>query len=233
MKFTIDKEIFSRFAPIKIAVAALENINNNVDIGAFFDAEYSAIEKLVADKLDGAELSDLPVVRRWREIYKSFGEKDARSSVESLIKRVKNGKGLYRINPLVDIYNLCSLRFGLPAGGEDADAFASDLELTFANGDENFLPLGETAIEHPNPGEAVYKFGDTIVCRNFNYYESDVTKLTAGTKRAVLVFEDALDDEPNLRAALDWIGEKAGLLLGANVAASAVLCADENEFIIK
>ncbi|MCL2338526.1 MAG: phenylalanine--tRNA ligase beta subunit-related protein [Proteobacteria bacterium] len=229
MKIIINKDIFSKYAPLKIAVLVLEKINNKADIDAFFNSEFAMIEESVKNKFDGVELAGYPVIGRWRDIYKSFGEKDARSSIEALIKRVKNGKGLYRINPLVDIYNLCSLKFELPAGGEDIDAMTSDMELTFANGGEKFLPLGATAIENPNAGEVVYKFGDTVVCRNFNYRESDVTKLTNDTTRAVIVFEDALGNDETLRAAMNWIGDKAISLLGATVVKSAILTEDENE----
>ncbi|MCL2439081.1 MAG: phenylalanine--tRNA ligase beta subunit-related protein [Alphaproteobacteria bacterium] len=229
MKLAINPEIFAKYAPIRIGVLVLENINNSSDVGAFFDAEYAALEEGIAAKFEGVELASYPVVRRWREIYKSFGEKDARSSIEALIKRVKNGKGLYRVNPLVDVYNLASLKFEMPAGGENVAAIGGDMELTFADGSEKFLPIGATDTETPNVGEVVYKFGSTIVCRNFNYRESDITKLTADTTRAIIVFEDALVEDGRLSEALAYMGEKAAELLGAKVVRSAVLSADANE----
>ncbi|MCL2629769.1 MAG: phenylalanine--tRNA ligase beta subunit-related protein [Alphaproteobacteria bacterium] len=229
MKFTVNQEIFSKFAPLKVAVVVLEGVNNKADVNAFFDSELAAITEGIRTKFNGVELAQYPVVQRWREIYKSFGEKDARSSIEALIKRIKNDKGLYRISPLVDIYNLASLKFELPAGGEDLDAITSDMELTFANGSEKFLPLGSTEVEVPAAGEVIYKFGDTVVCRNFNYRESDITKLTPSTSRAIIVFEDALGNDKNLGAAMDWICDKAVSLLGARVVKTAVLSEGDNE----
>jgi len=232
MKLTVNKEIFSKFAPLKIGVLVLENINNKVNINAVFDTEFAVIEENTKAKFEGIELAAYPIISCWREIYKSFGEKSARSSIEALIKRVKNDKGLYKINPLVDLYNLASLKFELPAGGENIDAIASDMELTFANGDEEFLPLGATAIEHPNAGEIVYKFGRIVVCRNFNYRESEITKLTEDTVRAVIVFEDVLGDDENLSAALDWTSNKVSSLLGAKAVKAVILNETENEVIL-
>ncbi|MDR2685361.1 MAG: hypothetical protein LBB23_01145 [Rickettsiales bacterium] len=228
MKFNINPEIFTKFAPLKVGVIILENIDNSANVDAFFNAEYAAITTSVKQKFDGVELSTYQVVRRWREIYKSFGEKEARSSIEALIKRIKNDKGLYRVNPLVDIYNIASLKFELPAGGEDLSAISSDIELTFADGGESFTPIGGNE-EKPNPGEVIYKFGNVVICRNFNYRESDITKLANTTERAIIVFEDALGDEGNLCAAMDWMGAKAGELLGAKVVKSAILSDKDNE----
>lgn len=102
-------------------------------------------------------------------------------------------------------------------------AIPADLELTFASGSETFLPLGGGAEERPNAGEVIYKTGDIVVCRNFNYRESEITKLKPDTSRAVIVFEDALGNENNLRAAAEWIGNAAQTLMGAQVSHSEIL----------
>jgi DNA/RNA-binding domain of Phe-tRNA-synthetase-like protein len=82
-------------------------------------------------------LSENPVIREWREAYQKFKtKKGARSSIEALLSRVKKGNALGTINPLVDIYNAISLRFGLPCGGEDIDTFAGTVRLTTATGTE-------------------------------------------------------------------------------------------------
>jgi len=223
MGLTVDKEIFKRAPKLNVGVLIIVGMDNSADISGFVKKEYSIIEEKVRSKFDGIELSEYPVVKIWREIYKGFGEKQARSSLESLIRRVAGGKGIYSINPLVDIYNLASLTFELPCGGEDTDVMASGLTLTFADGSESFTPLGETVIERPNEGEIIYKFGDTVVCRNFNYRESDVTKLTDRTKNAIIIFEDALGDKENLQAALNWVGDKAVSLLGAESVSSSII----------
>lgn len=223
MKLTIDAGIFDKVTNLRVGAIIIENADNSVDIGDFVKKEYTAIANNVYKKFDGVELAEYPVIKGWRGIYKGFGEKKARSSIESLIRRVTNGKDIYAINPLVDIYNLASLKFELPCGGEDTCIIDSDLELTFANGDEKFVPLGETEIENPNKGEIIYKFGDIVVCRNFNYRESDVTKLTENTKNAIIVFEDISGDESRLEPALDWLSEKATKLLNANIVKTAIL----------
>jgi len=223
MEFSIDKRIFDQVPTLKCGVLVLSNVENKRDILETFNKEFSQIEKYVISKFDGMELSEYPLVKKWREIYKGFGEKKARSSIEALVRRVSGGKGLYSINPLVDLYNIASLKFELPFGGEDLDAMKAPLELTVANGDEDFLCLGATQTESPNKGEIIYKSGDVVVCRNFNYRESDITKLTKDTRNAIIVIEDVLGCAENLNNALDWVSEKATTLLEAKVVRREIL----------
>lgn len=230
MKFTINGEIFDRISPLRIGVLVLENINNRADIGEFVAKEYADVGRNIVSKFDGIELAEYPVIRKWRDIYKDFGEKKARSSIEALIRRTLNGNPPPSINPLVDIYNLASMKFEVPCGGENLDAMGTDMELTFATGNENFIPLGQTEPEHPNVGEVIYKFADTVICRNFNYRESDVTKLTHDTTRAIIVFEDVA--EGVLETALDWVSKKATEFLNATVLKTTILTFENNSFFI-
>lgn len=131
------------------------------------------------------------------------------------------------INPLVDLYNFVSLKYELPCGGEDLEKITSDIELTYATGTENFISLGENEIENPQEGEIVYKFSDTIICRNFNYRESEVTKLTKDTKKAILVMESVLEED-NLQEALEDLARRIQIHLGGSTKA-VILKAENNE----
>jgi len=126
----------------------------------------------------------------WREAFQKFKtKKGARSSIESLLKRVQNENPIRIINPLVDIYNSISLRYGLPCGGEDVDAIVGDLRLTKAEGTEAFVPLGEEESSPPYEGELVYKDDTGAVCRCWNWREAKRTMLTEQTKNAFLCIE--------------------------------------------
>ncbi|SKA02366.1 B3/B4 domain-containing protein (DNA/RNA-binding domain of Phe-tRNA-synthetase) [Pilibacter termitis] len=221
MEFRVDKRIFERIPELQIGVLILENIDNTKNIDDFFKQEYGEITQAIMEKYGMMNLADEPRIAKWRKIYKSFGEKKARSSVEALIKRVKNGNELYRISPLVDLYNLASLKFELPCGSEDLSKMPSDLELTFATGEEEFILLGQTEMEHPNEEEIVYKSGNMIVCRNFNYRESDKTKIDSATKKAIFIFEDI--DNGNLEGALTFVSNSVKHLLEANVVKKEII----------
>lgn len=128
----------------------------------------------------------------WKKAYAVFGGKpgENKSSVESLLRAVLNGKGIRHINKLVDIYNLVSLKYLLPVGGEDLDKIEGDIQLTFASANEQpVLLLGDKEARPPHQGEVIYKDDKSAICRRWNWREADRTKLTEETKNCILVME--------------------------------------------
>ena len=155
-----------------------------------FEEMLRQAEQEAQSYLSAEEFSQNPVVAVWREAFQKFKtKKGARSSIESLLKRVQNENPIREINPLVDIYNSISLRYAFPCGGEDIDAIVGDLRLTKAEGTEAFVPLGEEESSPPYEGELVYKDDAGAVCRCWNWREAQRTMLTDQTKNAFLCIE--------------------------------------------
>ena len=90
-------------------------------------------------------ISENEVVAVWRRAYQLFKtKKGARCSIENLLKRVLKGNPVGSITPSVDIYNAISLKYALPVGGENIDAFVGDFHLGIdEEGGKSFLPIGE------------------------------------------------------------------------------------------
>lgn len=232
MKFKVNEEMFKRFEPFSVGVVYCKNVNNHYE-GNEIESDFSKEKESIKDRFADVELAQYPVIQKWRQVYKSFGEKKKRCSVEALIRRTLNGKEIPSINPLVDIYNTASLKFELPCGGEDLAKVNDDIELTIATGNENFLPLGEEEIEHPEEGEIVYKSGNEILCGKFNYRESDITKLTDDTQECVLVVEYINnEDTTKLQEMLDYLSENVAKYLGATTS-NFILTKDANEAELK
>ena len=155
----------------------------------------TASEKEEFKQLTNSEFSNNEVVKAWREAYQLFKtKKGARCSVEALLKRVSNGNHIGTINPLVDIYNSISLKYGMPCGGEDIDTFSGDIRLTKAIGNEGFITLGSEEEAPPYEGEIIYKDNEGAICRCWNWRESVRTMLTENTKNAFLIIEQ-IDDK--------------------------------------
>ena len=66
-----------------------------------------------------------------RTMYKRVGidPTKTRPSSEALLRRVRKGDSLPRINSMVDVCNWCSFEFQLPYGLYDADQIEGEVEL--------------------------------------------------------------------------------------------------------
>ena len=91
--------------------------------GVNFESELQRLEQELQTKFADKAPSDNPVVSAVRRMYRQVGWEPTkyRPSSEALIRRLLQGKGLYRINNLVDYGNLVSARFHIPMGLYDLD----------------------------------------------------------------------------------------------------------------
>jgi DNA/RNA-binding domain of Phe-tRNA-synthetase-like protein len=64
-----------------------------------------------------------------------------RPSSEALLRRVRRGDGLPRVNSLVDVCNWCSLELQLPYGLYDLDALAGGVELRLGRPGEEYAGI--------------------------------------------------------------------------------------------
>ncbi|RCV54212.1 B3/B4 domain-containing protein [Marinitenerispora sediminis] len=145
-------------------------------------------------RLAGTAPEELAHVAAWRAAFRAFGAKPqrTRTSVEALLRRAADG--LPRVDRLTDAYNAVSVAHTAPLGGEDIDRYTGPLRLVRATGEEAFetMSAGEPAVEHPAPGEVVWRDDAGVTCRRWNWRQCVRTRLTESTTRAVFVI-DALD----------------------------------------
>jgi DNA/RNA-binding domain of Phe-tRNA-synthetase-like protein len=75
-----------------------------------------------------------------RTMYKRVGldPTKTRPSSEALLRRVRKGDTLPRINSMVDVCNWCSLEFQLPYGVYDANKIDGDVELRIGRAGEAY-----------------------------------------------------------------------------------------------
>lgn len=98
------------------------------------------------------ELSDLPKIKDGREVYKKLGKAPSkyRLSSEALIRRILQGKGIYKINNIVDINNLISLKSKFPVGSYNIKNLHSPISLMIGNEGEQYKGIGKELINIDN-----------------------------------------------------------------------------------
>lgn len=190
MKFEIQSQIFEKFLGLNIGVVIAHNIDN-LGLSEEIMKRIKEKERDIRSAYNTETLSQLPPILAWRKAYSSFGAKPKKhkSSVESLYRMVLQGVDLRHINKIVDIYNYVSLKYMIPVGGDDMEKVKGDIALKFSRGDEPFIPLNSREMETAREGEVVYTDDEGVLCRRWNWRESDRTKMTEDTKDVVLVVE--------------------------------------------
>ena len=155
------------------------------------EAILAAAERRTAQQLAGSRPEDLPHVAQWREAFRGFGAKPQRTrpSVEALLRRVETG--LPRIDRITDVYNAVSVAFVLPVGGEDLAHYTGPTRLVRAAGDEDFdtFAEGQPTVEHPEPGEVIWRDDRGVTCRRWNWRQCARTRITATTTTAVFILD--------------------------------------------
>jgi DNA/RNA-binding domain of Phe-tRNA-synthetase-like protein len=233
-KFVVEDDFWRIFPHARIGVVINQGIDNAVKDSSKYEEVLKMAEKNAMEHLKNEEFSSNDVIKVWREAFQKFKtKKGARSSIEALLKRVHNGNHIGSINPLVDIYNAISLKYGLPCGGEDIDTFVGDIRLTRAVGDEEFIPLGSDENAPPYEGEIIYKDDAGAICRCWNWREAVRTALTENTKNAFLCLE--LVDETrydDFEKALKELEEMVSANIGGR-SKVAILDTKHREVLIK
>lgn len=219
-KFIITEEFWELFPEAEIAVVLAKGINNSegftenvrTEIIEMLEESNKEAEKFLTE----GTFSENKVISVWRKAYQKFKtKKGVRCSIEALLKRIEKGSGVGPLNPLVDIYNSVSLKYGLPCGGEDIDTFSGDMILTKATGEEPFMALGDEEYSTALPGEIIYKDDEGVVCRCWNWRDGQRTMLTEDTRNAFLIIESVDPDRSSdLKAAAESLAELTVRYLG-------------------
>lgn len=112
-------------------------------------------------------------------------------SAEALLKRASRDGVLPIVNAVVDLYNAVSLRFVIPVGSENAEAYVGAPHLVRAHGDEPFETMlaGAPATETPDPGEGIWRDDIVVTCRRWNWRQGTRTRIEPSSKHMWFILE--------------------------------------------
>ena len=126
-------------------------------------------------------------VDRARELYRRFGTDPTRMrpSSEALLRRLKKGDPLPRINSLVDVANALSVQLQVPVGLYDLDKVkGEELVIRLGHKDESYEGIGK---ERVNVGGRICVADADGPCGNPSA-DSARTMITTDTERAAWIY---------------------------------------------
>ena len=183
MEIVISDKIKSA-APVYFMVLVEADVTNSVTSDSLWQEieDYSAY---LRENLELSQVNKRPGIVATRNAYKACGKDPNRyrPSSEALCRRIVRGMELYKIDTLVDLINLLSMKSGYSVSGFDRDKIAGDT-LTISVGEEGepFEGIGRGPLNIA--GMPVYR--DAIGGIGTPTSDNERTKIDLNTTHAVI-----------------------------------------------
>ena len=159
-----------------------------------FEQELQGLVTELKEKFHDIAPSDDPVVSATRRMYRQVGWEPTkyRPSSVALIRRLIKGKGLYRINNLVDYGNLVSARFHIPMGLYDLDSIQGDIYIDVGSEGESYEGISKPRISAM--GKIILRDNDSVFGNPTA--DSKRTSITEKTNHILAIFfvSSTIDD---------------------------------------
>lgn len=193
MRYEIEDRIFNAFPGYCRAVVVARDVDNGGEAPELL-ALLRDLERRVREDPGMEDYREHPNIAAWRDTFRSMDLNPNKypPSIANLIKRTRSGKDLPFINKLVTIFNVISLKYITPCGGDDVDVLEGAIRLGYAKGNETYVPLGQPDNrEIPPEGEVIYF--DTgnldVFCRGWCWKNGDRSKITPLTRNVAINIE--------------------------------------------
>jgi len=184
MKMKISNEILTACSDVTLLCFTFEI---NIQEGSpelWAEIDDVQIPKLESDYATNT-LSTHPQIKASRKAYKAAGKDPARYRVssEALMRRILQGKGLYRVNNVVDCNNLISIQTGLSCGLYNLDKVEGDITFRIGKADEDYEGIGRGKLNI----EGLPVFSDSKGAFGSPTSDSVRTMVTPEAKRVMLI----------------------------------------------
>jgi len=148
-------------------------------------ADLKRCEETVLQLPEPRAVLESPQILKTRAAYKALGKDPARyrGSAEALLRRVIAGKGLPRINAVVDIINIASVESRWSIGLYDLDHVQGDIVFRAGRCGESYKGIGKYDLNL----EGLPVFCDALGPHGSPTSDSERTMVTAGTRHVLAI----------------------------------------------
>jgi lysyl-tRNA synthetase class 2 len=198
----VHEKIFEAYPTFRRGIVVANQIQNS----GYSQELEAMLKQVIAEAAESPiDLKTDPLTVVWNEAHRQFGSNPNKYAPAhcALLKRVqKAGAQIPFINKAVATMNYNSVKDKIPVGGDDLMRAGGTLELRYADGSENFTPLGKPdAVEQPEPGEVIYVVSESkeVMCRRWNWRNGHRTLITEETE-IIVMNVDGLGEDSEARA---------------------------------
>lgn len=193
---SISEQVANACPFLKVAIVSCGVINSDTDDALW--QEIIDFENVFRQTFRIEDVNKRTAIQSTRLAYKKLGKDPNRyrPSAESLCRRILKGLSLYKINTLVDLINLISLKTGYSIGGFDEEKISgNELLLGVGQAGEVFHGIGRGILNIE--GLPVYR--DRLGGIGTPTSDEERTKIETSTTRLFMIIngysgKDGLDD---------------------------------------
>jgi DNA/RNA-binding domain of Phe-tRNA-synthetase-like protein len=180
---SIDSELKAKCPKVALACVTAEVAAGATPEG--LDQELRACEEKILKLPEPKAVLEAGAILATRAAYKALGKDPARyrGSAEALLRRVIAGKGLPRINNVVDVINLVSVESRLPVGLYDLAHVQGDILFRAGRAGETYKGIGKYDLNL----EGLPLFCDAVGPHGSPTSDSERTMVTIETKRVIAI----------------------------------------------
>ena len=189
--FQYDPAVLARFPTIVGGVILAQNMANGPTPDSL-QTMYQAEQQATLQRIGATPLSQIPSLSAWRSAFRGFDVDPTqyRGAAEALLRRLTKKGDIPSINLLVDLGNLVSIRYALPVAVFDTRTLQGSVTVHFADGSERYTTLGESEVDHPQPGEVVFSDeSKLVIARRWCWRQSEQSAASAETRSAIITVE--------------------------------------------
>src|ERR1700678_1155108 len=205
---------------VKLAVVEADDVQvrtDNLELSKLLDEVCARKQK----EFTVETLAEAEPVRAARALFRGWGMDPSkyRPASEALLRRVVQGKGLYRVSNVVDVSNLVSIETGWPLGCYDRSRIDEPVVLRHGLPGESYEGIGKKTWNlegRPVLGDPAGPFGSPI---------SDSTRsmITESAKNAVIViYIPEKSPDAAAESAMKRLAERLTAFAGASAVNSAI-----------
>jgi DNA/RNA-binding domain of Phe-tRNA-synthetase-like protein len=186
MRVAIEEAVQEKF-DISVGIAAITGVRQTGDASSKISTEVARVEEELRSNYSIDEIKVVQTIRLQRDFFWRMGvdPTKVRPASEALLRRIVLNKGLPRVSPLVDAYNLASVKTLLTFSAFDLARIAPPLSVRFSRAGEEVVLIGQRRKKLTGK-ELVLTDSAKVLCV---YVHGDVeeTKVTAATTDVLLV----------------------------------------------
>lgn len=202
MNIIVSDEI-EKVCPGFVGAAVEANVVNS-GYNAELWAEIKALGEKYKTEYTTDTIKNISGIEATRRVYRACGKDPSRyrPAAEALIRRMLQGKELYKIDTLVDLINLASIAYGYSIGGFDADKFEGDtLTLGIGREGEPYEGIGRGMLNIA--GLPVYRDAKGGVGTPTS--DNERTKIEMSTSHVLVLVNGYDGNEENVRANAEYL----------------------------